>query len=70
MCDIVLGLLLTKTPTYSLKEHPGDVLLPIKLFIKPKKAINSHMESFLPKKLQEEFSKVPGEEVSTDVRIW
>lgn len=57
MCEVGLGLITTKLPGMVKKEHPGDIILPGRLFIKPKKPVNPR-DSYLPKKLQQEFSQV------------
>ncbi|XP_071847616.1 sister chromatid cohesion protein PDS5 homolog A-B-like [Apostichopus japonicus] len=57
VCEVGLGLITTKLPGMVKKEHPGDIILPGRLFIKPKKPVNPR-DSYLPKKLQQEFSQV------------
>ncbi|XP_033631571.1 sister chromatid cohesion protein PDS5 homolog A-B-like [Asterias rubens] len=56
VCDITLGLLMSKTPAFSQKEHPGKPLLPKQLFLRPRKPIHN-TDSVLPKKMQEEFTQ-------------
>ncbi|XP_038055315.1 sister chromatid cohesion protein PDS5 homolog A-B-like [Patiria miniata] len=55
VCDIALGLLLSKTTAFAQKEHPVKPLLPKQLFTKPRKPL-TNTESVLPKKMQEEFT--------------
>ncbi|XP_022079543.1 sister chromatid cohesion protein PDS5 homolog A-B-like [Acanthaster planci] len=56
VCDIALGLMLSKTPAFTQKEHPVNPLLPKQLFVKPRKPLMK-TESVLPKKMQEEFTQ-------------
>ncbi|KAJ8028379.1 Sister chromatid cohesion protein PDS5-like B-B [Holothuria leucospilota] len=61
VCEVALGLLTTKLPGVAIKDHPGDILLPARLFVKPKKPFNPR-DSYLPKKLQQEFSQAEAKE--------
>eukprot|EP00057_Strongylocentrotus_purpuratus_P033215 XP_790621.2 PREDICTED: sister chromatid cohesion protein PDS5 homolog A [Strongylocentrotus purpuratus] len=56
LCDLTLGLLQNKAPFLSIKDHPGDILLPRKLFYKPRKLLHNK-DNFLPKRFQEQFSQ-------------
>nr|XP_054754844.1 sister chromatid cohesion protein PDS5 homolog A-like [Lytechinus pictus] len=56
LCDLTLGLLQNKAPFLIIKDHPGDILLPRKLFHKPRKLLHNK-DNFLPKRFQEQFSQ-------------
>ncbi|XP_071490773.1 LOW QUALITY PROTEIN: sister chromatid cohesion protein PDS5 homolog A-like [Diadema antillarum] len=56
LCDMTLSLLQSKAPFLIVKEHPGDILLPKKLFYKPRKNIHN-TDNYLPKRFQEQLSQ-------------
>ncbi|XP_064607690.1 sister chromatid cohesion protein PDS5 homolog B-like [Liolophura sinensis] len=60
VCDLALGLVLTKTTSFVLKESKAEPLLPSKLFAKPDKDF-SNTDSYLPKEFQFDAPKVQKE---------
>lgn len=51
VCDLSLGLVMTKTANFVLKDFPAEPVLPAKLFTQPDQNY-SNTKNYLPKELQ------------------